>query len=286
MVSMLSIRQSGNGFDFSGIVKADPPVYGVIAYMDPEGGGDYDATTTTAVPDKDGKFVLHCQALAPGKPAELRVVYLQANGVASGFLSATPYRYPYFVDKNGKADVSTVRNKFMLDPLVNAVEAKNAVAVERVLKDVESMNDPFLKEVATRYAKTMAPQLKTSVAPDMRTVVLSDLAAAEERTGYGPAVRDRLPGRGGALMSGGQLFSSGFYAHAPARHVWNLDGSWKSLQGSAGISQGHHGSVKFIIEGDGKKLWESSTMKSGKVATFVIGLTGVRQLTLRTEDVL
>ena len=55
--------------------------------------------TRTAIP-------LDCQALAPGKSAELRVVYLQANGVASGFLSATPYKYPYTVAADGTADIS------------------------------------------------------------------------------------------------------------------------------------------------------------------------------------
>lgn len=102
----ITIQPRGKGFQFSGKVTGEPPVYAVIGYMDPAGGSDYDATTTTAVPDKDGRFTLDCQALAPGKAAELRVVYLQANGVASGFLSATPYRYAYKVGADGIADVS------------------------------------------------------------------------------------------------------------------------------------------------------------------------------------
>ena len=47
--SDLAIQEEGNGFMFSGRVTADPPVYGVVAYTDPDGGGDYDATTATAV---------------------------------------------------------------------------------------------------------------------------------------------------------------------------------------------------------------------------------------------
>lgn len=104
----LVIQPKGNGFEFSGRITTasnEPPVYAVIAYMDPSGGSDYDATTTTVVPDQDGKFTLDCQALAPGKTGELRVVYLQANGQASGFLSSTPYRYPYVVAKDGMADI-------------------------------------------------------------------------------------------------------------------------------------------------------------------------------------
>jgi len=104
--SEIEVRQKGKGFEFSGKVSGEPPVYAVVGYLDPEGGSDYDATTTTAVPDKEGCFTLDCQALVAGKKAVLRVVYLQANGVASGFLSATPYRYPYVVATDGTADIS------------------------------------------------------------------------------------------------------------------------------------------------------------------------------------
>ena len=44
------------------------------------------------------------------------------------------------------------------------------------------------------------------------------------------------------------------------------------------------GSVKFIIEADGKALWQSPTVKPGKLHTFDVNLTGVKTLTLRTED--
>jgi hypothetical protein len=100
------IRPKGKGFELTGKVTGDPPVYAIVGYLDPKGGSDYDATTTTAVPDPEGRFTLDCQALAPGKDAELRVVYLQANGVASGFLSSTPYRYPYTVAADGTADIT------------------------------------------------------------------------------------------------------------------------------------------------------------------------------------
>lgn len=114
--SDLKVEQKGKGFVFSGKVTGEPPVYGVLAYMDPEGGGDYDATTATAVPDQDGRFALDCQALRPGKAGELRIVYLQANGVASGFLSATPYRYSYTVAADGTADISAIEAKLNPPP--------------------------------------------------------------------------------------------------------------------------------------------------------------------------
>lgn len=107
----LAIEQKGKGFTFSGRAIAEVPVYGVIAYMDPEGGSDYDATTATAVPDAEGRFTLNCQALKADRAGELRITFLQANGVPSGSLSATPFRYPYKVSADGTADITAAREK-------------------------------------------------------------------------------------------------------------------------------------------------------------------------------
>ena len=97
-------------------------------------------------------------------------------------------------------------------------------------------------------------------------------------------MRDRLPAPGGILASGGKLFAHGFYAHAPARHVWNLDGSWKSIKGNAGLADGFDGSVTFTIEGDGKTLWQSKLVKPGRILPFEIDLAGIKELTLLTDD--
>jgi hypothetical protein len=192
----ISIVQNGKGFTFSGKVTADPPVYGVVAYMDPEGGGDYDATTATAVPDKDGNFTLDCQAFKPGKSAELRVVFLQANGVASGFLSATPYRYPYSVDADGNADISAVRTKLTLRPLVDVVNSRNDAAVRDLLEGPSLPNDSRIREIATRFAATLAPARRTAVSADTKLMPLSDFPAVEEKTGYGQSCQ-RSPSTAG-----------------------------------------------------------------------------------------
>jgi len=113
----LTIESNGKSFNVTGTISGDPPVYGVVAYMDPEGGSNYDATSATAVPDANGRFVLNCDALAAGKEAELRLVFLQSNGVASGFLSATPYRYKYVVDEEGNVDLSQAMVKLAAEEL-------------------------------------------------------------------------------------------------------------------------------------------------------------------------
>lgn len=280
----IKLSASGKSFDFSGKVVADPPVYAVVAYMDPDGGGDYDAATTSAVPDKDGKFTLHCDSFPPGRSGELRVVYLQSNGVASGFLSATPFRYPYIVGKDGKVDIGTAQAKLALAPLVQAVAARDNASIESAFTAINALQEPFIAEIANRYVKSFETDFQTEVAPDIAEIRLADLKAVSERTGYGPPVRDRLPENGGILTSGGKAFASGFYAHAPAEHVWELSGKWKTLKGSAGLADGHDGSVKFTILGDGKVLWKSAVLPMGKLAAFEVDLSGVKELKLVTDD--
>ena len=284
--SELAIEPRGKGFVFSGKVTAEPPVYAVLAYCDPEGGNDYDATTATAIPDAKGRFSLDCQALRAGKSGELRIVYLQANGVASGFLSATPYRYAYAVGGDGAVDVSAVRTSFLLAPLVEAVNAKDAAAAGQFLATSKIAADPRAEKIARRLIGTLAPKLTApeQVPAATKTVALSDLASTRAETGYGAPVRDRIPAPSAVLSSGGELFATGLYAHAPATYEWALDGTWKSLTGKAGLADGNAGSIQAVIEGDGKVLWESAKILPGKPTAFEVKVEGVKKLVLKTTD--
>ena len=86
-----------------------PPVHAVLAYTDPTGGSNYDATTATCVPDKAGNFTLKCTDLRPNKSASLRIIILYANGDATSHIgSHSPYTYPYSVDKDGQPDLSQI----------------------------------------------------------------------------------------------------------------------------------------------------------------------------------
>lgn len=278
----LAIRKDGKNFIFSGKVTADPPVYGVVAYMDPEGGGDYDATTATAVPDAQGRFTLHCNALAPGKNSLLRVVFLQANGVASGFLSATPFRYPYSVAPDGTVNIELIQTSLTLKPLIAALNTNQIDQAKQLAQTPPIQADPKISQIAQRLINATAP--RPAPPADAKTLPLSDLPPATVKVGYGRPIRDRLPDQNALLVSGGQLFTHGFYAHAPARHEWNLDGTWKTLTGTAGVAEGYDGSVRFTIQADGKTLWQSPVTKSDKNHPFTIDLTGVKSLILTTDD--
>jgi hypothetical protein len=285
----LAIAPKDKGFVFTGRAVADPPVYAVLAYTDPEGGGDYDATTATAVPDAEGRFSLDCQALTPGKSGELRIVFLQANGVPSGSMSGTPFRYAYKVAADGKVDISTAQFSLLAAPLIAAVNAKNATQAQAELAKLRQNTalDARLIKIAERFASTLSPAkliAPADVPRENKSVSLCDLIAARQSVGWGQSVRDRLPDPGAFLLAGGNLYERGFYAHAVSVYEWKLDGSWKSLSGEAGLADGNDGSVQAIIEGDGKTLWQSPILKGGKAVPFNVSIEGVQTLTLKFSD--
>jgi hypothetical protein len=101
--------KDGKSFTFSAKAatkEGDPPVYAIIGYLDPDGGQDYDAPTVTAIPDREGRFTLNCNALKAGKPGVLRVVACQANG---GRIGDKAYSLNYDVAKNGAVDLKPVK---------------------------------------------------------------------------------------------------------------------------------------------------------------------------------
>ena len=239
------------------------------------------------MPDAEGCFSIDCQALKPGSAAELRIVYLQANGVPSGNLSATPFRYPYVVANDGTANITTARTMLLFAPLLEAVNAKKSDAARQFLAAPAVVADARLRQLAQRLIATLNPKLiaPADVPPATRTVPLSDLKAMREETGYGAPLRDRLPEPGGMLIAGGKIYAHGFYAHAVATHEWQLDGTWKNLSGVAGIADLKDGSVGAVIEGDGKVLWQSTTLKQGHTtAAFDAKLEGVKHLVLKMTD--
>lgn len=284
--SEISFRKKDKGFEMCGKVTADPPVYAVLGYMDPDGGSDYDATTTTAIPDKHGRFILDCQALQKSKTAQLRVFYLQANGVTSGWLSSTPYQYPYVVDAQGEADISLLRQTMLLKPLLAALEKKDMKAFDAIAQGEEFRQEETCTAIAAQLRSADAVPLKNpaTLDPSVRSIPLSDLACAKESVGYGVPLRNRAPAPVHLLQAGGKIHRHGLYAHAPAEQVWQLDGTWHTLDGSCGSTSGANTEIEFRIVGDGKVLWDSGIVKDGAVKPFSVTIRGVKELKLITSN--
>ena len=63
--SYKDLQMSTNGNNeavFKGKISSSIPCYAVVAYIDPDGGSNYDATSYVAIPDKDGNFTVQCPA--------------------------------------------------------------------------------------------------------------------------------------------------------------------------------------------------------------------------------
>ena len=285
------IKQAGKGFTFTGRVEGDLPVYAVIGYMDPEGGGDYDATTTTSIPDAQGNFTLHCQALRAGKKAKLKVVACFVNGSATGNVGAwSPFVYDYSVDKKGGADVRYWSHQMSLAPLVKALahpQDKEAIRAGVQFAKAHAAGEETAG-IARRLLQSMEPgrafQQAASIPAEAQTFTLSDLKPDFASVGWLKPVLGRVPHPDALFECGSQIFTSGIYAHAPAEHRYELSGQWKMLSGRCGMYDRNNGSVVFVIEGDGKELFRSGLTRNGGLPRFEVSVEGVKELRLIVED--
>jgi len=281
----LAVGKSEHGFVVTGTAQADPPVYGVVAYMDPAGNSDYNATTTSAVPDANGRFELKCEALEAGAVGELRLVFLQSNGVASGFLSNSPFRYSYAVARDGTADISAMQAQLQLNPVTDAVLGKNEDAAREALAVLTPSLEANLNSIATRLLRSMDGEPTEPLPMSGAQAWLADYQITKQSVGYGKLLRDRLPEKPLVLTSGGKLFTNGLYAHAPSSLTWDLTGKgWRKLTGRAGLPDGNGGSVEFIVKGDGNVIWQSGVVKEGIAKPFSIDVSKVNTLELETTD--
>jgi hypothetical protein len=87
---------TGKNLIITGTLSATPDAYAMIAYVDPNGGGDYDAIAT-AVQVIDGTFEIE-SAYAKGGPNQLRLVACHLNGATS------THRFTFTANEDGEPD--------------------------------------------------------------------------------------------------------------------------------------------------------------------------------------
>ena len=284
-INELEIDARGKSIHVAGVVKADPPVYAVVAYFDPDGGSDYDATTASAIPAANGRFELSSSALRLGSAGELRLFPLHVNGSAAGQMSETSFRYSYVIKSDGTPDLTAIRTRLQLQSIVSAI-TKNDPKTAREL--ARKLNDKKIAAIADRLVQPVrATSTPAEAGREVKITPLTNFLATTADVGWGKAVYDRVPDELMLLESGGQFFETGIYAHAPARHIYDLNGRWLSISGHAGLAAGHGGTVEFEIKGDGRSLWKSEVVDSSSTVPFEVSLDGIRKvelLTYTTDD--
>ncbi|MHA3771180.1 NPCBM/NEW2 domain-containing protein [Verrucomicrobiota bacterium sgz303538] len=278
----LAVRTEGKSIEVTGRITGSPQVYAMVGYSDPAGGNDYDATTASTVPDSEGRFTLHFDALQSGKAGELRLVACHVNGLTTqrGGLG-------YDVAANGDIDIAPLQARLLLDPVVPRLKGTETSAVLATLPPAEQSNGARLaRAIVTRLSSSESQSNLTpaDISADVKQISLCDTRASAQSVGFGQPVTDRLPEPPYFLAAGGQLFERGLYAHSPARHAFALGGKWSRLTGTCGIADGRYGKVAFVIKADGRELWRSRKAERGSLERYDVSVKDTAELELVVED--
>ncbi|HQX50272.1 MAG TPA: NPCBM/NEW2 domain-containing protein [Planctomycetaceae bacterium] len=280
-IDQLTITADGKAIKVTGVVSGSPPIYAVVAYFDPDGGSDDDATTASAVPDANGRFTLKSDALTRGKQGELRLFPLHANGSAAGQTSHTTFRYSYGVSQDGTLDMSAVEMRQELTKFVAAFSSKDNEKATQLATEIKSAKAAAIAR--SLLHPTIAQQTPAEYDGNSTVISLTHFKPTTANVGWGEPIFNRVPEDAMLLDSGGQIFETGIYAHAPASHLYELGGKWKTLSGKVGLASGHNGAVQFEIKGDGRSLWKSPVVYSDKTIDFEVELKGVQHAELLTD---
>lgn len=280
---LLAHRASGE-LRLDGRVAATPPVHAVIVYAGPAEGAGFPAHSTSAVPDASGSFSLSFGAAGRPGPANLSILAVHANGAVSLF------RHDFYINSQGNPEIEALRASLALRDLAKAARQQDPDAFRDAKANAAALwqTHSDLKKHADHLATLVEqadPPLPTpaEIPPATTRTRLSDTTPTSQSVGWLSPARNHLPQDTAFLANQGEIFHQGLYAHAPAHHVYDLDARWKSFEATAGLADGHKGSVRFLVRGDGSVLWQSNIIYSGQRAEFKVDVSGIRTLELITD---
>ncbi|TLD72309.1 glycosyl hydrolase [Phragmitibacter flavus] len=285
IVANLSVTQisiNGKIITVSGQITSAIPTYAIVGYTDPKGGGDYDATTQTTIPNADGSFEITFTDPPIAKPGVINLVACHVNGMTTSLRGLG-----YQPTPDGQIDVSNAQIQLHLESLAARFAVAGGV---NPLDSISNSNDPILVKthaIAQRIWSSSPPPETTpaNIPEDIRTLSLCDTKPEKMEVGYGKPSTDKLPSPQPWLSSSGQIFERGYYAHAPARHQFQLGKAWKQLLITPGVATGQYGKVIFLIKGDGRELFKSKlTSADSPLQSIKVDLTNIDTLELMVED--
>ena len=89
----------------TGQFTSSQPIYGVVAYVDPDGGGDYNAVSYAGTVGANNTFTFDLESL-PKKAGQLRLVLLCASGQHLNVGDGCQAHFPYTVEADGRLTVA------------------------------------------------------------------------------------------------------------------------------------------------------------------------------------
>lgn len=275
MFADLQVETEGDSMIISGTVRCSPSCYAVICYTDPTGHGDYDALTSTAVPDDRGRFRMRCDNLAQGTESELRLTAVKLNGDAF-----THTGMKFSVSNEGEVNTESIRERLILAPVLAKLRmgaAREAAILTAAIPDEEPA-----KAIA---APMLRPPSQRPLIPDedARSWSLCDLRPAAATVGWRTPAFDYSPEDLWIEVTG-TVQRRGIYAHANSTYKWNLDGDWKSLTATCAVSDGPPGSVVFVVRVNGQETWRSPVTRPGQLVPCKLNIADAKTLELIVED--
>jgi hypothetical protein len=285
LIELKALCEKGK-LTLEGRLADGPKTTSVIAYSDPqEVGGDYDSFTGVSKVAADGGFRLTVEDLQPGI-CDLRLRLLGETGDTRYF------SFVYEVDREGWPHVESLLAAPWLTEAYAAYQSGDKARIAQLAADAQAAapNAKILHRKIAQYQKLQAAQEPIELGEltaETKKVALADVKFTAASTGWGPPTRNQVSGNGdasGLLEVGGQFFESGLYAHAPARHAFDLGGGWKTLASKFGLQDRHSGSVVFVIRADGRELFRSEPIKDHKLREAKVSVAGARRLELVVEN--
>ncbi|MCX7819589.1 MAG: NPCBM/NEW2 domain-containing protein [Kiritimatiellae bacterium] len=267
----------------TGVVTGTPPVWAVAVWNDPMWiAGDYDAVAWGSPTDPQGRFRLAIRELETGR-YELRLRALHTNGRTS------LRRFTYTVDANGVPDVIALRTALPLASAVQAWLQRDEAAVRRLASTVMSIapagHESYRKAAHLLERLAPAPPGPPPAVrpPDVTRVELSHAKMTEASVGWGRVMRDEAP-EVVFIELNGEFVPRGLWAHAPARHVFDLGGRWRCFRSRCGVHDHGRGTVRFVVRADGRELYRSATIRAGQAVGIELDVSGAQQLEMIVED--
>jgi len=273
--------------ELTGKITAKPEPYAVIAYNDPDGHNDYDATTWTAPLDEANCFKLDIGEFKPGV-SELRIVICHVNG------STSLFHYPISAGKDGVPDITSLEVPFALREALRSWGEGKTEQTHQLAEQAANLstNLPPVRQWAATLASIAGPEPAwpslEKIPAETKDASLSRVSWQEAKVGWMQPARNHFPREVGPdlpfLSLAGRYFTDGLYAHSPSRYVFDLGGQWKTLTAETGIQPGASGSAIFVIKADGKEVFRSAKLNGAKTASVTADVSGARTVELITED--
>ena len=274
------------GLRLEGTITGVPPVYAVIAYFNSVGDAGYESPTATAVPDAEGRFALEISDLAPTDDGDVRIEFCRANG------AVTERHLGLIVDPQGRVDLTQPQIRKALEPLASAVADNQVGDTANALRALEVSDAPEQAKLIGRQLAatlgTLPKPIPATVPASVSRLALGDAEPESAEVGWLAPAANRIPlesGISSPLLDSGRVYATGLYAHAPSKYVFNLDGKWNELSGTAGLHTDRQaiGSVIFIIKADDREVFRSGRIESARKARYQVNLAGVKKLQLIVE---